>query len=176
MKRHYTGNKDGAAKGLRPGMKVFIEEVIKLGNGAFWNNGDFGVRPMRGKTTLSVHATGRACDFSYRNTGTKGRGVPNGRREAVKMCKLLVDNADLLGLEALFDYFPSPWGRAWMCDRNAWSNYRKETLHGAPRGDWLHAELSPEMADNPAKVREAFVVLREQLGLSQQSSAPPVGQ
>ena len=49
MKRHYTGNKDGAAKGLRPGMKVFIDEVIKLGNGAFWNNGDFGVRMMRVK-------------------------------------------------------------------------------------------------------------------------------
>ena len=88
-----------------------------------------------------------------------GKGVPNGRREAVKMCKLLVANADLLGLEALFDYFPSPWGRAWMCDRDAWSNYKKETIHGAPKGDWLHAEISPEMADNPAKVREAFAKL-----------------
>ena len=158
MKRHYTGNKDGAAKGLRPGMKVFIDEVIKLGDGAFWNNGDFGVRPMRGKEILSVHATGRAVDFSYRNMG-KGKGVPNGRREAVRMCKLLVDNADLLGLEALFDYFPAPHGRAWMCDRDAWSNYKKETIHGAPNGDWLHAELSPEMADSPAKVREAFAKL-----------------
>ena len=158
MKRQYTGNKDGAAKGLRPGMKVFIEEVIKLGNGAFWNNGDFGVRNMRGKESLSVHATGRAVDFSYRNMG-KGKGVPNGRREAVRMCKLLVNNADLLGLEALFDYFPAPWGRAWMCDRDAWSNYKKETIHGAPKGDWLHAEISPEMADSPAKVREAFAKL-----------------
>ena len=158
MKRHYTGNKDGAAKGLRPGMKVFIDEVIKLGNGAFWNNGDFGVRTMRGKESLSVHATGRAVDFSYRNMG-KGKGVPNGRREAVRMCKLLVANADLLGLEALFDYFPAPHGRAWMCDRDAWSNYKKETIHGAPKGDWLHAELSPEMADSPAKVREAFAKL-----------------
>jgi hypothetical protein len=158
MKRHYTGNKDGAAKGLRPGMKVFIEEVIKLGDGAFWNNGDFGVRPMRGKEILSVHATGRAVDFSYRNMG-KGKGVPNGRRHAVRMCKILVDNADLLGLEALFDYFPAPHGRAWMCDRDAWSNYKKETIHGAPKGDWLHAELSPEMADSPAKVREAFAKL-----------------
>lgn len=158
MKRHYTGNKDGAAKGLRPGMKVFIEEVIKLGNGAFWNNGDFGVRTMRGKESLSVHATGRAVDFSYRNMG-KGKGVPNGRREAVRMCKLLVTNADLLGLEALFDYFPAPHGRAWMCDRDAWLNYKKETIHGAPKGDWLHAELSPEMADSPAKVREAFAKL-----------------
>ena len=158
MKRHYTGNKDGAAKGLRPGMKVFIDEVIKLGDGAFWNNGDFGVRPMRGKEILSVHATGRAVDFSYRNMG-KGKGVPNGRRQAVRMCKLLVDNADLLGLEALFDYFPAPHGRAWMCDRDAWLNYKKETIHGAPKGDWLHAELSPEMADSPAKVREAFAKL-----------------
>ena len=37
-KRPYTGNKDGAAKALRPGMKVFIDETIKLSNGALWNN------------------------------------------------------------------------------------------------------------------------------------------
>jgi len=162
VKRQYTGNKDGAAKGLRPGMKVFIEEVIKLGNGAFWNNGDFGVRNMRGKESLSVHATGRAVDFSYRNMG-KGKGVPNGRREAVAMCKLLVENADLLGLEALFDYFPAPHGRAWMCDRDAWSKYKKATISGAPKGDWLHVEISPEMAENPLYVREAFVLIRAKL-------------
>jgi hypothetical protein len=82
--------------------------------------------------------------------------VLNGRREAVKMCKILVQNSELLGLEALFDYFPSPYGRGWMCNRNAWSKYKKKTISGAPRGDWLHVELSPEMADSPAKVREAF--------------------
>lgn len=158
MKRHYTGNKDGAAKGLRPGMKVFIDEVIKLGNGAFWNNGDFGIRTMRGKESLSVHATGRAVDFSYRNMG-KGKGVPNGRREAVRMCKLLVENADLLGLEALFDYFPAPHGRAWMCDRDAWLKYKTHTISGAPKGDWLHAEVSPEMADSAEKMRKAFAQL-----------------
>jgi hypothetical protein len=59
----------------------------------------------------------------------------------------------------LFDYFPAPWGRAWMCDRDAWSKYKKETIHGAPKGDWLHAEISPEMADSPAKVRDAFAKL-----------------
>jgi hypothetical protein len=63
MKRHYTGNKDGAATGLRPGMRVFIREVIKLSNGALWNNGDFGVRNMRSKSSLSVHSTGRAAIF-----------------------------------------------------------------------------------------------------------------
>jgi hypothetical protein len=160
-KRHYTGNKDGAAKGLKAGTKVFIEEVIKLSNGALWNNGDFGVRNMKGKESLSVHATGRAVDLSYRHIinvkdSSNTKGVKNGRREAVRICKILVANADLLGLEALFDYFPKPWGRAWMCDRDAWSAYKKETIQGAPGGDWLHLEISPEMANDPKKMREAF--------------------
>lgn len=154
-KRPYTGNKDGAAKGLRPGMKVFIEEVIKLSNGALWNNGDWGVRPMRGKEELSVHATGRAADLSYRHMPPK-KGIKNGRVEAVRVLKILQANADLLGIEAMFDYFPKPWGRAWMCSRDAWSKYTKETIHGAPGGDWIHLEISPEMADDPKKMREAF--------------------
>jgi hypothetical protein len=154
-KRPYTGNKDGAAKGLRPGMKVFIDEVIKLGNGALWNNGDWGVRPMRGKEELSVHATGRAADLSYRHMPPK-KGIKNGRVEAVRVLKILQANADLLGIEAMFDYFPKPWGRAWMCSRDAWSKYTKETIHGAPGGDWIHLEVSPEMADDPKKMREAF--------------------
>jgi len=154
-KRPYTGNKDGAAKGLRPGMKVFIDEVIKLSNGALWNNGDWGVRPMRGKEELSVHATGRAVDLSYRHMPPK-RGIKNGRVEAVRVLKVLQANADLLGIEAMFDYFPKPWGRAWMCSRDAWSKYTKETIHGAPGGDWIHLEISPEMADDPKKMREAF--------------------
>ncbi len=155
MKRPYTGNKDGAAKGLRPGMKVFIDEVIKLSNGALWNNGDWGVRPMRGKEELSVHATGRAVDLSYRHMPPK-KGIKNGRVEAVRVLKILQANADLLGIEAMFDYFPKPWGRAWMCSRDAWSKYTKETIHGAPGGDWIHLEVSPDMADNPKKMREAF--------------------
>jgi hypothetical protein len=157
-KRIYTGNKDGEAKGLRPGMKVFIEETIKLSNGSLWNNGDFGVRSMRGKEALSVHATGRAVDLSYRHMPPK-KGVKNGRLEALRVMKIIVANADALGLEALFDYWVKPYGRAWMCTRNAWENYKKETIHGGGSGDWLHFEISPEMADNPAKMKEAFAHL-----------------
>jgi len=157
-KRIYTGNKDGEAKGLRPGMKVFIEETIKLSNGSLWNNGDFGVRSMRGKEALSVHATGRAVDLSYRHMPPK-KGVKNGRLEALRVMKIIVANADALGLEALFDYWVKPHGRAWMCTRNAWENYKKETIHGGGSGDWLHFEISPEMADNPAKMKEAFAHL-----------------
>lgn len=156
--RKYTGNKDGEAKGLRPGMKVFIDETIKLSNGALWNNGDFGVRPMRGKESLSVHATGRAVDLSYRHMPPK-KGVKNGRLEALRVMKIIVANADALGLEALFDYWVKPHGRAWMCTRNAWENYKKETIHGGGSGDWLHFEISPDMADNPAKMKEAFANL-----------------
>ena len=158
MKRHYTGNKDGAAKCLRPGMKVFINETIKLSNGALWNNGDFGVRPMRGKESLSVHATGRAVDLSFRHMPPK-KGIKNGRLEALRVLKIIIANADALGLEAAFDYIVKPHGRAWMCDRDAWSNYKKETIHGGGSGDWLHFEVSPEMADSAEKMRQAFAQL-----------------
>ena len=161
MKRPYTGNRDGAAKGLRPGMKVFINEVIKLSNGALWNNGDFGIRNMRSKESLSVHATGRAVDLSYRHVG--GKGVKNGRREAVRICKILTQHADLIGLEAILDYFPKPHGRGWQCSRDAWSAYKQHVISGAPSGDWIHLEISPDMADNPQKVKQAFEVLRQRL-------------
>ena len=155
MKRHYTGNKDGEAKGLRPGMKVFIDEVIKLSNGALWNNGDFGVRTMRGKESLSVHATGRAVDLSYRHMPPK-KGVKNGRREAIRVMNILTNNAELLGLEAILDYFPKPHGRGWRCDRNAWSSYKSHEITGAPGGDWIHCEISPAMADDASKMKQAF--------------------
>ena len=157
-KRVYTGNKDGAAKGLRPGMKVFINEVIKLSNGALWNNGDFGVRNMRSKSSLSVHATGRAVDLSYRHIPPK-KGIKNGRIEALRVLKIIIANADALGLEAAFDYIVKPHGRGWMCDRAAWSRYKKKTISGGGSGDWIHFEISPDMADNPQKVRQAFANL-----------------
>jgi hypothetical protein len=155
MKRHYTGNKDGEAKGLRPGMKVFIDEVIKLSNGALWNNGDFGVRTMRGKESLSVHATGRAVDLSYRHMPPK-KGVKNGRREAIRVMNILTKNAELLGLEAILDYFPKPHGRGWRCDRNSWSSYKSKEITGAPGGDWIHCEISPAMAGDASKMKQAF--------------------
>lgn len=161
MKRPYTGNKDGAAKSLRPGTKVFINEVIALSNGALWNNGDFGIRNMRSKESLSVHATGRAVDLSYRHVD--GKGVKNGRKEAIRICKILTDNADLIGLEAILDYFPKPHGRGWQCSRGAWSAYKQHVISGAPSGDWLHLEISPDMADNPQKVKQAFAQIRQNL-------------
>ena len=155
MSRPYTGNKDGEAKRLRAGMKTFIDRVIFLSDHALWNNGDFGVRNMRGKESLSVHACGRAVDFSYRKMGNKGKD--KGRQHALQWCKILASNADALGVEIIIDYFPKPYGRAWKCDRHAWRKYSRPTVGGAPSGDWLHVELSPAMADSPAAVEAAFM-------------------
>jgi hypothetical protein len=152
--RRYTGNSDGAAARLRAGTKTFIDCVLLLSDRALWNNGDFVVRNMRGKESLSVHATGRAVDLSYRQLGSKGK--PDGRKHAAEWCKILTQNADVLGVEMVIDYFPEPHGRAWRCDRAAWQRYTKHTVSGAPGGDWIHVEISPAMADNPQAVHAAF--------------------
>lgn len=164
--RKYTGTSDGAAKGRRAGMIAFIDEIHQRSGGALWNNGDFLVRDVRGKAgQLSVHATGRAVDLSYRfikgvGKGSATRGIEQGgRQEAVKWCRLLVKNADLLGIECILDYFPEPHGRGWRCDRRDWIKYEVKTITGAPAGDWLHVELSPAVADDAAAMRKAFTQL-----------------
>lgn len=163
--RHYTGTRDGVAKGRRAGMTAFIQEIEKRSGGALWNNGDWVVRDIRGKQgQLSVHSTGRAVDLSYRfvkgtGKGDPSRGVPNSRQTAIEWCRLLVKNSELLGVECILDYFPEPFGRGWRCDRQGWVKYEVKTITGAPGGDWLHVEVSPQVADNPDYVREAFTKL-----------------
>jgi len=152
--RQYTGNRDGDHGKARPGLLEFVKTVEQATDGALWNNGTYASRTMRGKESLSVHATGRAVDLSWRKTGNKGRR--NGRAVAQWLCDALTANAELLGVEMVIDYWPKPWGRGWRCDRGVWQMYDKLTVHGAPDGDWLHVELSPDMADSQARVREAW--------------------
>ena len=151
--RPYTGNSDGAAPSHRLGMDEWIRQAIKYGDGAFWNNGSYGVRNMRGSESLSVHATGRAVDLSYR----KSEQHPNANRKGtMDFFNIVTANANALGLECILDYLLKPYGRGWQCTRQAWSKYSKPTIHGAPGGDWLHVEISPAMADSPALVKQAF--------------------
>ena len=116
---------------------------------------------MRGSKNLSVHATGRAADLSYRKTPTKGRR--NGRQMAEHMADFMVRHSDELGIEMVLDYFPKPWGRGYKWTRGTWENYTKLTIHEAPGGDWLHVELSPAWADSKQKVRESFLKLFPQV-------------
>lgn len=167
--RPYTGNSDVPAKGLRPGTKVWIEEVIALSGGALWNNGDFAIRNMRSKESASVHGSGRAVDLSYRKMPNKGKA--GGRKHAVGVMRVLVRYAEEVGLEAILDYFPKPYGRGYRCDRGGWSRYRRPTLAGAPGGDWIHCEISPEFADSPQKVRQGFAKIRAELSQGQSQAA-----
>ena len=157
MARKYTGTSDGPAPGKRAGLEEFVKQVAQLSGGALWNNGTWLVRNMRGKESLSVHATGRAVDMSWRKLGNKG--VADGRGQARRTINRLVANADLLQIECILDYFPKDYGRAWRCDRYAWQKYDKPTIHGAPGGDWFHIEISPAMARNPEAMKTALALV-----------------
>ena len=152
--RQYTGNTDGAAPKKRAGMDAFIKEMIWAGQGAIWDNGSYGIRPMRGSESLSVHATGRAVDLSYRPS--EKRKLAN-RKEALALINKIIPVANDLGIEMIIDYMPQPFGRAWRCDRQAWSKYSKPTVHGAPGGDWFHIEITPQAADSAIFVKAAFL-------------------
>ena len=89
--RPYTGNSDGAATGPLPGMDEWIRQAIKYGAGAFWNNGSYGVRPKRGSESLSVHATGRAVDLSYRMSE---KHPTANRKGSMAFLRILIDNAN----------------------------------------------------------------------------------
>ena len=150
----YTGNSDGAAAGPRSGTDEWIRQAVKYSNGAIWNNGSWGVRDMKGTPgSLSVHATGRAWDASYRKTD---KYPTANRKGAVAFLNIVTANANALGLECVLDYFPQKFGRGWRCDRQAWKSYSAPEISGAPGGDWHHYEISPAMADNPTLVKQAF--------------------
>ena len=154
-KRPYTGW-NGDAKGRRAGTEKLIQLIVAHTGKNLWNNGSWaGLRDKRGKAgNPSVHNTGRAFDLSWRNMGEhKG----SGRYEhAVAVMDLLVENADALGIEAVFDYYPAPFGRGWKCDRDAWKVYDSRAFHGAPGGDWIHVEISEAVADDPARMERVW--------------------
>ena len=151
--RPYTGNSDGAAPSHLPGMDEWIRQAIKYGAGAFWNNGSYGVRPKRGSESLSVHATGRAVDLSYRMSE---KHPTANRKGTIAFINIVLANANELGVECVLDYI-APFGRGWRCDRQAWKSYSKPEIHGAPGGDWLHIEVSPAFVKQPTSlIQQAF--------------------
>ena len=108
---------------------------------------------MRSSNNLSVHACGRAVDFSYRPSE---QHLDANRKATIAFINIVLANANALGVECVLDYFPKAFGRGWRCDRQRWSAYSKPTLAGSPGGDWLHIEINPQMADAPNQVKQAF--------------------
>jgi len=136
-------------------MNEFIKQVLHHSNNAMFNNGSWGVRDVKGKPgSLSVHATGRAVDLSYRKSE---RHPQASRKAALPFVELLCAHANDLGIEMVIDYFPTPHGRAWRCDRQAWKKYSKPTVSGSPGGDWFHFEITPQAADSVIFVKAAFL-------------------
>lgn len=167
----YTGNTDGVSKIKRPGLEHLVACIAYLSGNKLWNNGTRVVRPMRGKTALSVHATGRAADISYR----KINGIGSNRAYSLIWIDLLVKHADEIGLELLTDYSYTKGlggGRTWKCDRDAWLDNKKGVIHGGgePFSDWFHFEISPKMADNLAEMQTAINSIVAQL-----QTNPPEG-
>ena len=165
MNRPYTGW-DKTASGKRAGFEMLMD--LLEAHFGLWNNGTFAVRNKRGKSSPSVHATGRAGDLSWRGAPYRGTGS---YQDAVSMMDFLADNADVLDIEAIFDYYPRPYGRGWKCDRSAWQVYDKRAFSGAPGGDWVHVEIGNKYADDPAYYERIF---EELLGESPVVASKPV--
>ena len=153
--RPYIGNSDGPSPKARAGMNEWIKQAIAHSNGALWNNGSYMIRDMKGKVgSLSVHSTGRAVDLSFR----KRPQNPNAnRKNALAFLKIVIENANELGVQAVLDYWPKPHGRGWNCSRQKWLKYTKPTIKGSPHGDWIHVEISPQAADSVIFVKAAFL-------------------
>lgn len=144
--RPYTGF-DGNATRRLAGTERLMLELNRLTDNAVWHLGSWVVRSKRGKSSPSVHGTGRAIDISWREMrpDNKGSGLYS---DAVKICDFLVEHSEQLGIEAVYDYFPKPWARGWKCDRQKWISYDHKVMSYTPGGDWLHVEISPEHADD----------------------------
>jgi hypothetical protein len=145
MNRPYTGTKDAVARGARPGTKQFQALMCFLFE--MRSLGIYANRSVRGGSSLSVHATGRACDLGGSDD------------KIIRAINFLVDFADELGVEAIHDYgnrvMPGKYGAAWRCNRDGWKVYTAPTI-GSPGARWVHYEISPTMADDPDAVDAAF--------------------
>lgn len=153
MTRPYTGTRDPHPK-QRLGTQKMQDYLCFLFG--MRNLGIYANRPTRNGKGLSVHATWRAAD-----TG--------GTADQVKaLIEFLYKHRDLFQIEEIHDYrnlfIPGKHGAGYRCDRDqggllaGWRVYDNPKTIG-PGGLWVHWEISPKMADNPALVVKAFETL-----------------
>lgn len=154
MSRTYHGIKEGYGGGRRPGTEHFAKSIQYLFGGQLWNNGTYGIRPIRGGTTPSVHGTGRAMDISRRKMDAARPG--SSKAFALNFVKYLVatEGGPDGFLEMVIDYDFEGTARIWRCDRNAWVKQIPGRISGAPGGDWYHFEISPAAADDIKQIDE----------------------
>lgn len=166
MARKYTGASDAPYGKARPGTRELARLTAKRWQ--FTNKGIYNARPIMSgpsKGKPSVHGTGRAVDLGYTS-----------RLKALALWEFLLHNTEQLGIEAIHDYAYDPdgkgprkgYGRTYRCSRGEGA---AGVRIGTPRnnagigGKWIHVELSPEMADNPKKFRQAWISALRRAGL-----------
>ena len=171
MPRKYSYYPSFDGKGAQPG----TEKLNSL-CAARWktrNLGIYSARLMRNSHTegkkigdpgmekwLSVHATGAAIDIGY-----------DDRKVGVAMWDWFIKYTKELGIEEIHDYAydSNPkdknkgYGRGFRCSRGENAAgvkiFTKDDNAGSFGGQWLHIELSPEMAKDAAKFEAAWRAL-----------------
>jgi hypothetical protein len=128
-----------------PGMLALKAYVLSRFGGA-----DLGIlskppRPMRGKSTPSLHNWGMAWDWRWQNPGP-------GRAVAEQVIAFCLDNTDTLGVQAVHDYQA---GRYWK----SYGGWRPGTPSattgmGQPWGQWLHIERTWAGASNATAIAD----------------------
>ena len=154
--RPYTGNTDPSS-GARAGTRQFQALMSFLFD--MNNLGIYANRQVRGGSGLSVHATGRACDLG---------GTPDQVKRAIDF---LYRYREQLSIEAIHDYrnvwIPGFFGAAYRCNRDTggllsgWRVYSRNTI--GTGGNWVHYEIAPSMADDPAAVDRVFIEILEEI-------------
>lgn len=106
---------------------------------------------------LSVHATGAAVDLGYKK-----------RKVGVEMWNWFIKYTKELGIEEIHDYAfdkntkdgKPGYGRGFRCSRGeneaGVKLFTKDNNAGSFGANWLHIELSPEMAKDAAKFEAAW--------------------
>ena len=133
----YVGAGDHASSGPTPGIEAWEAYVSNRWPGGV-DLGTWNVRNVRGGSTLSVHAVGRAWDWRYANPGP-------GRAAAEEAMAFTIDHHELLGVQAIHDYVAC---RIWRCSRGgsgpAWKQQKPGNGMGAAWAAWLHFEVHPD--------------------------------
>jgi hypothetical protein len=171
MPRKYSYYPAFDGKKAQPGTEKLVELCGKR-----WktkNMGIYAARLMRNSKTegkkigdpgmekyLSVHATGAAADIGYPD-----------RKTGVEMWEWFLKHTEELGIEEIHDYAfdtnvkdgKPGYGRGFRCSRGEGEKgvkiFTADDNAGSFGGQWLHLELSPEMAKDAAKFEAAWRAL-----------------
>ena len=141
----YVGAGNDPAPGATPGIESWKSYVLGRWPGGV-DLGTWTVRNVRGGSTLSVHAVGRAWDWRYASPGP-------GRAAADEAMAFTIEHHELLGIQAIHDYVAC---RIWRSSRPgsgaAWKQQRPGNGMGAAWAAWLHFEVHPESPLHQASV------------------------